>query len=99
MLMFRLLQALSKALTEDELIYLKAQFNLLEPDVEGRISLHNFKMVITHPSLFVFCFNVDGLKSCHIMCYCYMQILCLGNLNFAGTSAKLNGRHERIKGS
>ncbi|KAJ0103120.1 hypothetical protein Patl1_05278 [Pistacia atlantica] len=36
------LQALSKALTEDELIYLRAQFRLLEPKT-GRVSLSNFK--------------------------------------------------------
>ena len=39
-------QALSKALTEDELVYLRAQFMLLEPNQDGRISLDNFKMVI-----------------------------------------------------
>lgn len=38
------MQALSKALTEEELIYLRAQFNLLEPK-DGRVSLNNFKMV------------------------------------------------------
>ncbi|XP_024024117.1 CDPK-related kinase 3 [Morus notabilis] len=40
------LKALSKALTEDELIYLRAQFTLLEPDADGRISLHNFTMAL-----------------------------------------------------
>ncbi|KAL5572180.1 hypothetical protein UlMin_021777 [Ulmus minor] len=44
------LKALSKALTEDELIYLRAQFRLLEPDGEGRISLHNFKMALLNNS-------------------------------------------------
>lgn len=39
------LQALSKALTEDELCYLRAQFMLLEPNNDGRVSLDNFKMV------------------------------------------------------
>lgn len=38
------MQALSKALTEEELIYLKAQFNLLEPKA-GFVSLDNFRMV------------------------------------------------------
>lgn len=38
------MQALSKALTEDELVYLRAQFNLLEPK-NGYVSLDNFKMV------------------------------------------------------
>ncbi|GAB2293926.1 CDPK- kinase 4 [Dionaea muscipula] len=37
------LKALSKALTEDELVYLKAQFRLLEPK-DGFISLENFKV-------------------------------------------------------
>ncbi|KAG7994790.1 hypothetical protein I3843_01G076100 [Carya illinoinensis] len=40
------LKALSKALTEDELVYLRAQFNLLEPNRDGRISLENFKMAL-----------------------------------------------------
>lgn len=39
------LQALSKALTEDEFCYLRAQFLLLEPNNDGRVSLDNFKMV------------------------------------------------------
>ncbi|XP_052192913.1 CDPK-related kinase 3-like [Diospyros lotus] len=40
------LKALSKALTEDELVYLRAQFMLLEPNKDGRISLDNFKMAL-----------------------------------------------------
>ncbi|KAF3439809.1 hypothetical protein FNV43_RR18087 [Rhamnella rubrinervis] len=44
------LKALSKALTEDELIYLRAQFRLLEPDGDGRISLRNFKMALLRNS-------------------------------------------------
>ncbi|KAL7002288.1 Cyclin-dependent kinase 4 [Sarracenia purpurea var. burkii] len=40
------LQALSKALTEDELTYLRAQFMLLEPNKNGRVSLDNFKMAL-----------------------------------------------------
>ncbi|KAJ0045716.1 hypothetical protein Pint_05179 [Pistacia integerrima] len=39
------LKALSKALTEDELIYLRAQFRLLEPKT-GRVSLSNFKAAL-----------------------------------------------------
>nr|KYP45365.1 CDPK-related protein kinase [Cajanus cajan] len=39
------LKALAKALTEDELIYLRAQFNLLEPK-EGYISLENFRVAL-----------------------------------------------------
>ncbi|XP_061370384.1 CDPK-related kinase 3-like [Gastrolobium bilobum] len=39
-------KALSKALTEDELPYLRAQFRLLEPNREGHISLDNFKMAL-----------------------------------------------------
>ncbi|XP_058086886.1 CDPK-related kinase 3 isoform X2 [Magnolia sinica] len=39
------LKALSKALTEDELLYLRIQFKLLEPNREGRISLENFRMM------------------------------------------------------
>ncbi|XP_050249502.1 CDPK-related kinase 3-like isoform X2 [Quercus robur] len=37
------LKALSKALTEDELVYLRIQFKLLEPNKDGRVSLENFK--------------------------------------------------------
>lgn len=40
-----LLQALSKTLTEDEMIYLRAQFMLLEPNRNGRISYENFRTV------------------------------------------------------
>ncbi|XP_058086885.1 CDPK-related kinase 3 isoform X1 [Magnolia sinica] len=40
------LKALSKALTEDELLYLRIQFKLLEPNREGRISLENFRMAL-----------------------------------------------------
>ncbi|CAL5339863.1 hypothetical protein CsSME_00023678 [Camellia sinensis var. sinensis] len=40
------LKALSKALTEDELSYLRAQFRLLEPNKDGRISVDNFKMAL-----------------------------------------------------
>ncbi|XP_052489131.1 CDPK-related kinase 3 isoform X3 [Gossypium raimondii] len=39
------LKALSKALTEDELVYLRAQFRLLEPNRDGSLSLENFKMM------------------------------------------------------
>ncbi|KAA8520787.1 hypothetical protein F0562_014941 [Nyssa sinensis] len=40
------LKALSKALTEDELVYLRAQFLLLEPTKDGRVSFDNFKMAL-----------------------------------------------------
>ncbi|XP_057833393.2 CDPK-related kinase 3 isoform X2 [Cryptomeria japonica] len=40
------LKALVKALTEDDLVYLKAQFKLLEPDKDGRISIENFKLAL-----------------------------------------------------
>ncbi|XP_031392498.1 CDPK-related kinase 3 isoform X1 [Punica granatum] len=40
------LKALSKALTEDELVYLRAQFRLLEPNKDGRICLDNFKRAL-----------------------------------------------------
>ncbi|XP_010035305.2 CDPK-related kinase 4 isoform X1 [Eucalyptus grandis] len=39
------LKALSKALTEDELVYLRAQYNLLEPK-NGYVSLDNFKVAL-----------------------------------------------------
>lgn len=39
------LKALSKALTEDELIFLRAQFKLLEPK-DGRVSLDNFRTAL-----------------------------------------------------
>ncbi|XP_002529963.2 CDPK-related kinase 3 [Ricinus communis] len=42
------LKALSKALTEDELVYLRAQFRLLEPNRDGSVSLDNFKMALVH---------------------------------------------------
>ncbi|OMO56018.1 hypothetical protein COLO4_35823 [Corchorus olitorius] len=40
------LQALSKVLTEDQLVYLRAQFRLLEPNCDGSVSLENFKMAL-----------------------------------------------------
>ncbi|KAH9322603.1 hypothetical protein KI387_017242, partial [Taxus chinensis] len=43
------LKALVKALSEEELVYLKAQFKLLEPDKDGRVSIENFKSALmTH---------------------------------------------------
>ncbi|KAH0448521.1 hypothetical protein IEQ34_022321 [Dendrobium chrysotoxum] len=40
------LKALSKALTEDELIYIRSQFQLLQPSKDGRVSLDNFRMAL-----------------------------------------------------
>ncbi|CAL9237200.1 unnamed protein product [Arabidopsis halleri] len=40
------LKALAKALTENELVYLRAQFMLLGPNKDGSVSLENFKMAI-----------------------------------------------------
>ncbi|PIN22526.1 Ca2+/calmodulin-dependent protein kinase, EF-Hand protein superfamily [Handroanthus impetiginosus] len=40
------LKALSKALSEDELVYLRAQFMLLEPGEDGRVSLENFRKAL-----------------------------------------------------
>ncbi|XP_034709574.1 CDPK-related kinase 3 isoform X1 [Vitis riparia] len=40
------LKALSKALTEDELVYLRSQFKLLEPGRDGSVSLDSFKMAL-----------------------------------------------------
>ncbi|XP_058738796.1 CDPK-related kinase 3 [Vicia villosa] len=39
-------KALSKALTEEQLVYLRAQFRLLEPNSNGHVSLDNFKMAL-----------------------------------------------------
>ncbi|XP_026660993.1 CDPK-related kinase 3-like isoform X2 [Phoenix dactylifera] len=44
------LKALSKALTEDELIYIRSQFNLLEPNKDGQVSLENFRMALLRNS-------------------------------------------------
>lgn len=40
------LKALSKALTEDELVYIRSQFALLEPNKDARISFENFRMAL-----------------------------------------------------
>ncbi|KAF5733276.1 putative calcium-dependent protein kinase [Tripterygium wilfordii] len=40
------LKALSKALTEDELLYLRAQFMLLEPNNDGSVSLDHFRVAL-----------------------------------------------------
>ncbi|XP_028779797.1 CDPK-related kinase 3 [Neltuma alba] len=44
------LKALSKALSEDQLVYLRAQFKLLEPNKDGYVSLDNFKMALVRNS-------------------------------------------------
>ncbi|KAL5726797.1 non-specific serine/threonine protein kinase [Ranunculus cassubicifolius] len=40
------LKSLSKALSEDELVYLRAQFKLLVPNKDGRVSLENFRRAL-----------------------------------------------------
>ncbi|PKA64187.1 CDPK-related kinase 3 [Apostasia shenzhenica] len=40
------LKALSKALNEDEFIYIRSQFQLLEPNKDGRVSVENFRMAL-----------------------------------------------------
>lgn len=68
------MQALSKALTEDELLYLRLQFNLLEPDRDGCISLENFRMVSGsfEPSMTIFFVErwlmLDFIKMCRGSC-------------------------------
>ncbi|KAI4355290.1 hypothetical protein L6164_004079 [Bauhinia variegata] len=54
------LKALSKALTEDELVYLRAQFRLLEPHKDGHISLDNFKMALVRNS-------TDAMKESRVL--------------------------------
>ncbi|EFJ14849.1 CPK-related protein kinase 3 [Selaginella moellendorffii] len=65
------LKALSRTLTEDELIYLRAQFLLLEPSKNGRVSLENFRMALAKHStdamkearLFEMLSSMDALAS------------------------------------
>lgn len=52
-----MLQALSKALTGNELMYLRLQFNLLEPNKDGHVSLENFRVVSFRAS---FAFNCSS---------------------------------------
>ncbi|URD91068.1 hypothetical protein MUK42_28726 [Musa troglodytarum] len=40
------LKALSKALTNDELMYIRCQFNLLDPNNDGYVSLEHFKKAL-----------------------------------------------------
>ncbi|PKA66326.1 CDPK-related kinase 3 [Apostasia shenzhenica] len=40
------LKALSKALTDDELLYLRSQFRLLEPNKDGCVSFENFRAAL-----------------------------------------------------
>lgn len=40
------LKALSKTLTEDELFYLRAQYTLLEPNKDGRVTSENFRRAL-----------------------------------------------------
>ncbi|EAY79176.1 hypothetical protein OsI_34285 [Oryza sativa Indica Group] len=45
------LKALSRAITEDELIYIRAQYNLLEPSsTDGRLCIENFRMALLQNS-------------------------------------------------
>ncbi|KAF0928796.1 hypothetical protein E2562_010670 [Oryza meyeriana var. granulata] len=45
------LKALSRAITEDELIYIRTQYNLLEPSsTDGRICIENFRMALLQNS-------------------------------------------------
>ncbi|KAG2547047.1 hypothetical protein PVAP13_9KG143900 [Panicum virgatum] len=45
------LKALSRAVTEDELIYIRAQYNFLEPNSrDGRICMDNFRMALLQNS-------------------------------------------------
>lgn len=44
------LKALSKALTEEELIYLRLQFDLLQPNKDGRVTYDNFKQALLQNS-------------------------------------------------
>ncbi|KAK6919922.1 Protein kinase domain, partial [Dillenia turbinata] len=54
------LKALSKALTEDELVYLRAQFSLLEPNGDGHVSLDNFRMALVRNS-------TDAMKESRVL--------------------------------
>ncbi|XP_020578892.1 CDPK-related kinase 5-like [Phalaenopsis equestris] len=45
------LRALSKTLTMDDLVYLKGQFNLLEPNKNGCITLENVKMALCNHAI------------------------------------------------
>ncbi|CAI9272545.1 unnamed protein product [Lactuca saligna] len=49
------LQALSKTVTFDDLVYLKEQFSLLEPNNSGYISVETFKMALTK-------YSTDAMK-------------------------------------
>lgn len=67
------LQALSKTLTEDELVYLRAQFMLLEPNKNGRVTFENFKTVGTLDFLyFLFLFF---LRTCSCYYACRIKVL------------------------
>lgn len=97
-----MLQALSKALTEDELIYLSAQFNLLEPK-DGCVSLDNFKMVCR--SYFTY-FIILAINLKHrskavktrLQTQIMYKVLGLIQNTLAGTCETFNYCHERIKG-
>ncbi|PRQ50923.1 putative non-specific serine/threonine protein kinase [Rosa chinensis] len=52
------MKALSKAMTEDELYYLRAQFTLLEPK-HGYVSLDNFRTV-SHGYYILFLWKMKG---------------------------------------
>ncbi|KAI3974400.1 hypothetical protein MKX01_038733 [Papaver californicum] len=53
------LKALSRALTEDELVYIRAQFKLLEPNRDGKVGLENFKMALVR-------YSTDAMKESRV---------------------------------
>jgi hypothetical protein len=77
-------QALSKALTVDELIYLKEQFALLEPNKNGTINLENIKAV---GILFHFFFYA---------CYWEEGVYHLTSLSCSGLFSKCNRCNEGV---
>jgi hypothetical protein len=67
------LKALSKTLTEDELVYLRAQFMLLEPNKNGRVTFENFKTVGTLD--FLYFLLLFFLRACSCYYACRIKVL------------------------
>lgn len=59
---------MSKAITEDEVIYIRSQYDLLEPSKDGRVSLDNFRSVSV-PIFLIFCAFIHAYFSSIVCSY------------------------------
>lgn len=68
------MQALSKTLTTDELLYLKEQFALLEPNKNGNIALDNISVVGSLQIILIY-YSYESLFGRHSFFFLFGQSL------------------------